>query len=67
MLQGCRESEEFQAKSLNHPAHISEKRVGSLSVIDLLIDDTLVTKRGMYKYTYGSDYAVKILRSNCVT
>ena len=35
-----------QAKSLDHPAHISEKRVGSLSVIHLHIDDPLVTQRG---------------------
>ncbi|RUS84270.1 hypothetical protein EGW08_007963, partial [Elysia chlorotica] len=36
-----------QAKSLDHPAHISEKRVGSLSVIHLHIDDPLVTQRAM--------------------
>ncbi|GFN84169.1 BTB/POZ domain-containing protein 16-like [Plakobranchus ocellatus] len=36
-----------QSKSLDHPAHISEKRVGSLSVIHLHIDDPLVTQRAM--------------------
>ncbi|KAK7498435.1 hypothetical protein BaRGS_00010389 [Batillaria attramentaria] len=34
-------------KPLNHPAHISEERVGSMSVIHLEIDDPLVTKRAM--------------------
>lgn len=34
-------------KALDHPAHISEKRVGSLSTICLDVSDPLVTKRAM--------------------
>lgn len=38
--------EEEGVKDLDHPAHISEKRVGSRSVLRLDITDPLVTKRG---------------------
>lgn len=38
--------EDEGVKPLDHPAHISEKRVGSMSVLTLEIDDPLVTKRG---------------------
>ncbi|XP_005089625.1 BTB/POZ domain-containing protein 16 [Aplysia californica] len=41
------EAEETQSKGLDHPAHISEKRVGSLSVIHLHFDDPLVSQRAM--------------------
>lgn len=34
-------------KTLDHPAHISETRVGSMSALHLDIDDPLVTKRAM--------------------
>ncbi|XP_070212447.1 BTB/POZ domain-containing protein 16-like isoform X2 [Littorina saxatilis] len=39
--------EDEGVKPLDHPAHISEKRVGSMSVLTLEIDDPLVTKRAM--------------------
>ena len=40
------DAEVSESKGLEHPAHISEKRVGSLSVIHLHIDDPLVSQRG---------------------
>lgn len=40
------EGEEDGVKALDHPAHISEKRVGSRSILCLEITDPLVTKRG---------------------
>ncbi|XP_076460302.1 BTB/POZ domain-containing protein 16-like isoform X2 [Babylonia areolata] len=39
--------EEEGLKPLDHPAHISERRTGSMSVLKLGVDDPLVTKRAM--------------------